>query len=162
MAPRSDFLPWKWFLWNIELIRFRMLCHMTTLAHLSAKWSFWPLIAKNNGILTTILEFDFNVYFWVLQITSFLLIYSKPYKGSKFKIRISESIGRFFLTRFPGHVTRKREKGKNIRMRSSNENMKSEKTKIFHVRVARYVFLAVLIIWTISWPSDRFWNKRRK
>ena len=61
-------------------------------------------------VLTTNLEFHFNACFWVLEITCFLLIYDKPYNRSKFRIRISKSIGRFFLTRFPGHVTRKRKR----------------------------------------------------
>ena len=42
-------------------------------------------------ILTTILEFDFNACFWVLQITCFL-IYSKPYKGSKFNLKVNRKV----------------------------------------------------------------------
>ena len=107
VSPRSDFLWRKWFFRNIQLRSFRMICHMTTLNHFGAKWSFWPLIAKMTIILTSIRKFYSNACFWVLQITCFLLIYRKPYEGSKFKIRISKSIGRFCLTRCPGHVTRK-------------------------------------------------------
>ena len=135
---------------------------MTTLAHFGAKWSFWPLIGKMTVILTNILEFDFNACFWVLQITCILLIYSKPYEGSKFKIRISKSIGRFFLTRFPGHVTRKGVKGKNNGIYNLISNIQSEKTTIFHVRVLRFPSVAYLILWTISWPSDRVPVKNRK
>ena len=47
VAPRNDFLPWKWFFRKVKLIRYRMMYHMTTLDDFGEKWSFWPLIAKN-------------------------------------------------------------------------------------------------------------------
>ena len=111
---------------------------------------------------TTNIEFSWDAYFWVLQSVRFHMIYNKSYYHQKFKIMISESIGRFFLSGLSSHVTRKRKKEKNNRMPNWNKNIQGEKTKIFHVRFARYVFFADLIIWTISWSYDRCWNKRRK
>ena len=60
----------------------------------------------------TIIVFSWNTYFWILQSVRFHMIYNKPYNHQKFQIMISESIGRFFLTRFPSHVTRKPKKEK--------------------------------------------------
>ena len=77
----------------------------------------------------------------------FLLIYSKPYNHSKYRILNSKSIGRFFLTQFSSRVTRKREKERKMHMRNLMSNILSEKRKIFYIRVLRNVFPKILIVW---------------
>ena len=111
---------------------------------------------------TIIIEFSWDAYFWVLQKERFHMIYNKSYDHQKFKIMISESIGRFFVTRFPSHLTRKRRKGNNNRMRNLINNNQSEKTKFFRIRMSRFPWPADFIIWTISWPSDDFLRNWRK
>ena len=56
---------------------------------------------------------------------------------------ISESIGRFFLTRLSSHVIRKRKKGKSNGICNSISNIPSEITKIFHVRILRFPSLHI-------------------
>ena len=111
---------------------------------------------------TTIIEFSWDVYFWLLQTVRFHMIYNKSYDHLKFKIMISESIGRFFLTRLSSHVNRKRKRGKSNGICNSISNIPSEITKIFYVRILRFPSVAYSIIWTISWPSDRIPAKKRK
>ena len=158
-SSQEQFLKRKRFFCNIKLIRFRLMCHMTTSNHFGAKWSFLPLIAKSDRNFDHEFRISCNACFWNLQITCFLLIYDKPYNRSKFRTIISKSIGRFPPTRFPGHVTRKWKKGRNNRMRNSISNTQSETMKIFHIRMSRFPFSVYLIIWSISWPSDSFLKK---
>ena len=73
---------------------------------------FVHLDRKMTVNLTTTIEFSQDACFWVLQSVRFHMIYNKSYNHQKFKIMISESIGRFFLTRYSSHATRKQKKGK--------------------------------------------------
>ena len=134
-----------------------MMGHMTISNHFFAKWSFWPLNAKIDC------KFDHGYrMFWFTQITCFLLIYSKPYNHSKTRILNSKSIGRFFLTQFSSHVTRKRENERSMHMRNVISNIRSEKTKIFHVRVSRIVSPSDFDRMDISWSSHtRRWKRRK-
>ena len=74
--------------------------------------------------------------------------YNKSYDHSKFIIRISESIGRFFLARFPRHMTQKSKKERKTHMRNLMSDTQSEKTKIFLIRVMRNLFPKISIVWT--------------
>ena len=65
-GPKSNFSQRKWFFRNIQLKRFRMMCHMTTLNDFGAKWSFWPLRAKSDRNF----DLDLRISIWLMFLSS--------------------------------------------------------------------------------------------
>ena len=93
----------NFFFWNITLICMLIVHNKGTFCASCQKWSFWPPKVENGRNLD--LSHRILIKYTFLRSPDY-----KSYDHSKLKILISESIGRFFLTRFWSHVTRKSKK----------------------------------------------------